>query len=342
MLLRCVASFLFACITLSASAQAADEDPKTAKDWFQHANDRMNLRMPGTTPFHMKVTFHAFPGVELLGAKEKSDFVSGDGVYEETWLAPHQWRREVTLADYHAVEENSAGVRKMQASSDYEPSRVLMLLDALYQPVPRYLVTKDFPRSGWKIDQISNATLSMVRVSRSVGDQRADFSVAYYFSPRGILEIENSAGLTKTWANDFLFSGIVIPGHISIKAGERDLLTADVAVEAAAQVDPATFDLPGGPADPGMTLRPLKGYEVKMPDISDTFRSWVSPGPGNAPVFDFWEVLDRHGRFRELEMILAPNDHDAAIIMTQARSSKHHPPEIDGSPCQVQIFTLVM
>ena len=341
MLLRCIASLLFTCMSVSAAAQAADEEPKNAKDWFQHASDRMNLRMPGTSPFHMKVTFHAFPGVELLGVKEKSDFVSGDGVYEETWLTPHQWRREVTLAGYHAVEEDSGGTRKMQASSDYEPSRVFMLLDALYNPVPRNLVSKDFPRSGWKIDHISNAKLALVRVSRTIGDQRADFSFAYYFSPHGILEIENSSGLTKTWANDSLFSGIVIPGHISIKAGERDLLTADVAVEGAPQLDPATFDLPGGPADPGMTLRPLKWYEVKMPDLSDSF-SWVSQGGGPAPVFDFWEVLDRHGRFRELEMILAPNDHDAAIIMTQARSSKHHPPEIDGSPCQVQIGTMVM
>jgi len=341
MLLRCIASLLFTCMSVSAAAQAADEEPKNAKDWFQHASDRMNLRMPGTAPFHMKVTFHAFPGVELLGAKEKSDFVSGDGVYEETWLAPHQWRREVTLAGYHAVEEDSAGVRKMQASSDYEPSRILMLLDALYEPVPRGLVTKDFPRSGWKIDHIANAKLALVRVSRSVGDQRADFSMAYYFSPNGILEIENSAGLTKTWANDFLFSGIVIPGHISIKAGDRDLLAADVSVEAAPQADLAAFDIPGVAAEPGMTLRPLKGYEVRMPDLSDTF-GWVSQGAGPASVFDFWEVLDRHGKYRELEVILAPNDHDAAILMTQARSTKHHPPEIDGSPCQVQIGTLVM
>jgi hypothetical protein len=119
------------------------------------------------------------------------------------------------------------------------------------------------------------------------------------------------------------------------------LLTADIAVEAAPQSAPATFDLPGGPAEPGMTLRPLKGYEVKMPDMSDSF-SWVSQSIGPAPVFDFWEVLDRHGKYRELEVILAPNDRDAAIIMTQARAKKHHPPEIDGSPCQVQIGTLVM
>jgi hypothetical protein len=340
MLLRCVASLLFACITLSAAAQAADEEPKTAKDWFQHASDRMNLRMPGTSPFHMKVTFHAFPGIELLGLGEKSEFVTGDGVYEETWLAPHQWRRAVTLGGYSAVEEDSAGVRKMQASSDYEPSRILMLLDALYDPVPRYLVTKDFPRSGWKIDHIANAKLSLVRVSRSIGDQRADFSMAYYFSPHGILEIQNSAGLTKTWGNDFLFSGIVVPRHISIKAGDRDLLTADVAVEGAVQIDPATFDLPGSAAEPGMTLRSLSGYGVRMPDLSDGFQ-WVSQG-GPPGVFSFWAVIDRHGKFREVELILAPSDTDAAIIMTHARSTKHHPPEIDGSPCQVWMGTIVM
>jgi hypothetical protein len=48
----------------------------------------MNLRMPGCTPFHMRVTFHALPGIELLGPKERSSILTGDGIYEETWLAP--------------------------------------------------------------------------------------------------------------------------------------------------------------------------------------------------------------------------------------------------------------
>ena len=57
--------------------------------WFQRASDQMNLRGPDGAPFHMKVAFTALPGLELLEGKKKPQIMTGDGVYEETWLAPH-------------------------------------------------------------------------------------------------------------------------------------------------------------------------------------------------------------------------------------------------------------
>jgi len=44
----------------------------------------MDLRAPGASPFHMKVTFHAYPGEELLSPGQKPQIMTGDGVYEET------------------------------------------------------------------------------------------------------------------------------------------------------------------------------------------------------------------------------------------------------------------
>lgn len=68
--------FVFCCLALSGRAQtpaqapAATPEPTTESkkpmEWFLRANDRMSLRMPGSAPFHMKVTFHAFPGEEML------------------------------------------------------------------------------------------------------------------------------------------------------------------------------------------------------------------------------------------------------------------------------------
>jgi hypothetical protein len=60
--------------------------------WFQRAGEQRNLRLPGSTPFHLKVTFRAFPGLELL-PPGKEQILTGDGVYEETWLSPYEWRR---------------------------------------------------------------------------------------------------------------------------------------------------------------------------------------------------------------------------------------------------------
>jgi len=341
--LLCLCFFL-ACLPplagLQTTVQTAAPGLTTATEWFQRAGERLELRMQGSAPFHMKVIFHAFPGMEFLGPKEKSEIVAGDGAYEETWLSPHKWRREVTLSSYHAVEEESEGVRRMQASSDYEPSRVLMLLDALLVPIPRNFFSEEFRHegaSGWKVDQVSNANLSLVRVSKTVGSERGDLTDAFYFLPQGMLVIRNFRGLVTEWTSAVLFSGKVVPRHLSIKAGERELLAANISIEAAGPVALAKLDALVGPAEPGMTLRPFHDFEVRMPDLTFS-HAWANvgnSGPGRA--FSLWEVLDRHGRYREVELILVVNKNDADTIMTFMREERHHPAEIDGSPCELAV-----
>jgi hypothetical protein len=302
---------ILSCMLLTAAAQPATTEPKTSIEWFQRSQEQMDLRTPGSAPFHMKVTFHAFPGMEFLNFKEKPQIITGDGVYDETWLSPHEWRREVRLADYHAFEEDSGGVRKMQASSDYEPSRVLMLLNALLNTVPCNFASKEFRMegaSGWKIGNVSVGGLSLTSISKSSGSEKADYSDTFYFLPRGLLVLRNERGVTTGWENDVAFSGKAVPKHLTIKAGERELLSADVAIAAAGQFDPASFDLPGGPAEPGMTLRPLQGFELRFPEnLADSY-SWTKPGiDSTAFLPSIWGVLDRHGKYKELELIAMPN-----------------------------------
>lgn len=336
-----------ACLCLSVRAQTAAPEPSLSKrtqpvapepnssmEWFQRASDETSLRMPGSAPFHIKVTFHAFAGEEMLGAKQKSDFITGEGAYEETWLGVHLWRREVTLGEYHGVEVEGNGLRKMQASSDYEPSRVLMLMESLQNPISRNLTSREFHGGkGWKIDHVSAGDLALVRLSKSMGSQRADYTDSYYFLPRGLLALINDAGLVTSWADYVAFAGKAVARSLAIKAGDRDLLTANISIESPGQTDPAVFDLPGGAAEPGMTLRPLLYNDVRLPDLSGSY-SWMSRNSGPGPVYSLSGVMDRHGRNRELEVILAPSAKDAEIFINLLRGDHHKPATIDGSPCE--------
>lgn len=294
----------------------------------------MNLRVPGSPPFHMKVAFHAFPGQEFLDVREKPEIITGDGVYEETWVAPHKWRREVTLANYHAVEAESEKGRKMQASSDYEPSRVLMLLNALLTPIPRNFSSREFRHegaSGWAVTHLSKGDLSLVRISHESGESASD---SFYFLPQGTLAIRNERGLETTWEDDTLFAGKIVPRHVTLK-GDRDLLTASITIEDAGEASPSMFDLPVPVADPGMTLHPFQAFEVKFPDL-DFRHGWSGVGRGyGKPRFSLWQVLDRHGRFREVELIVVMDDKDAWIITSLMRKQRNHPAEVDGDPCQI-------
>lgn len=202
-LLETAEFFIFAIsltlVSQEASSTQASVEPKTSIGWFQRANDQMNLRVPGAARFHMKVSFHAFPGKQ---PNEHPDILTGDGIYEETWLEPHKWRREVTFSGFHAVETESETGRKLQASSDYEPSRVLMLLNGILDPIPRNFQSREYRHegaTGWQVDRLSKGNVSLVRISLSSVGERGQSNDVYYFSPKGVLLIRNFVGLATTW-----------------------------------------------------------------------------------------------------------------------------------------------
>lgn len=338
----CVLFVLSACLAQYSYSAPDTPEPKQSMEWFARAADMMNPRMPGAAPFHMTVKFHAFAGDQMLGPKEKSDFIIGDGLYQETWVDPHRWRREISLGSYHAVEVEGNGVRKFQSSSDYEPSRVLMLLSQLTTPIPRGFTTREFPYGrGWKIDHVATGDIKLVRLSKTTGGESANYTTAYYFYPSGALAMRNEEGLIVTIGQYAAFAGKLVPRSIFLRAvrSEDPLLTADISIQPAENTDAALFDMPGGAADPSMTLRPLSGAEVRFPSQSGMMAPIRSNNMGPRMAFSLAGVLDRHGRLRELEVLLAANAADLPAMMQEMRDQKIKPATIDGSPCEIQMFS---
>ncbi len=324
---RRLACLLFAPLTFYAQALPGQK-PKDATEWFQRAADQMNLRAFGSTPFHMKVTFHAFPGI-VLSKKESDQIISGDGTYEETWFEPHKWRREVTFGSYHAIEVESEAGRKMQASSDYEPSRVLMLLEALFYPIPR---TYSSPlRMGqhlhWKIRNGAVGGQSYVMIGSD--------DPAYLFSSSGELLQTIYFGIVTDFMKPSIFHGRLFAQHIQAHGGNKqDLVSADVAVEPARPIDAAAFTLPGRTAEPGMTLRPLDFADYNFPYTQPGFLSEAN-GPLR-PVGKMREIIDRNGVVHELEVLYSPNPKNFEPVLPLMRGDKfHHSPTIDKSPCEI-------
>jgi hypothetical protein len=344
---RIISTFLFG-IAPFLCAQSATLQPSTAVAWLERAAEQMNLRLPGAAPFHMKIAFHAFPGIEMLRAGEKSEIVTGDGTYEESWMSPHQWRREVTLADYHALEVESPQGRKMQANSNYIPSRVLRLLWALFEPVPRQFFSEEFRKKNgvklkegslWdgsqlKLEQVTIGSQPFVRVSESRKDQSYTYADVFFFSPRGKLILADRWGIVNTWEGETLFNGKSVPKHMSIKAGKRDLVSADIAIEPLAQTDSAAFDLAEGLAEPGMTLRPIL-FGFKSPVRLGDMPYW---SPTHYSVVVVWGNVDRSGRYRELEFLDPPRENAKGYPIGEIRKVKWRPAQVEGNPCEVVMF----
>jgi hypothetical protein len=329
--------YLFLLFVFALTAAAQDES-KHSQDWFLRASERMNLRQPGSQPFHLQVKFHANAGEEFLAPGEKSQFITGDGSYDEIWLAPDNWRREVTLADYHAVEVQSNGIRKMQASSDYEPSRVLMLLRHLMAPIPSNLAEKGSNMAqNWQIDHVTAGTTQLVRLSKvMMADSRITLKDSWYFLPTGELTMSNDIGMTTIWSGVTTFAGKTVPLKMTLKAGDRELLTAIIAIDSAGQIDKAAWDLPGSAAEPGMTLHIINTADVHRNDSIENTKSifgyYASLQPSSTLVAT--GVVDRTGAYREVEALLASDPSATSKLFARLRASRTKPATLNKSPCQ--------
>jgi hypothetical protein len=297
----------------------------------------MDIRTPGAAPFHLRATFHAYPGEELLSPGQKPKIMTGDGVYDEVWMEPHRWRREVTFGSYHAVEVFANGVRKFQATDDYEPSRVHTLLEELIDPLSRRLFSEEYrPKHDDRIlSKIAIGGIDLVRISymdTNVGGV-AFKGASYYFQLSGVYFMRSGGGMSLQIAKYAVFEGKLVPGSLELNAGTRKLLTASVLIEKAPAVTDADFDLPVERADAGMALNPRcdRGPQGDLPGISWTTQGGGPPANG---LFFLW-MVDRRGYVREPELIAGAFLDNARELIGMYRKAKFQKPaEIDGSPCE--------
>jgi hypothetical protein len=302
----------------------------------------------------MKVGFHAYPGINYA-TPGKSDIVTGDGTYEEAWVAPDRWRREICLGGYHAVEVRADGRRTFQASSDYEPSRAVMLLDALLAPLPRTLLEPELDerKIHWKTEHLTTGTIPWVRISfRDDGGHGVPAVRAYSFLSSGILvrREEEYSGLLTSWDDNRVFAGKIVPRHLSVRGAglDGDMVTATITVEPLSLADRAVEQIPGEQAEPGKTLRPIEDMDNE--GASPVHFEPPPPNTGNYPQdvkTSVIAVVDREGIPREVEVSAVriygqkPTPEALGVVAATAenmvkasRKNRFHPGLIDGKPCQ--------
>ena len=329
-------------------------------EWFTRAAERLDIRSAGSAAFHLHATFHAYQGLDF-SPPGQSTIITGNGTYEEWWVSPEKWRREVTLGSYHAVEVMDGAQRKFQASADYEPSRVLMLMRALHEPIAASILQPDpkQKRIKWKLDHMPDDLLHRTRISDAA--DRDGWGPGYQFLPDGTLvRLENgSSGLVTTWRNQTEFAGKLVPRHLAI-GGEglgREMLSADLQIEPLGKVEDAQFQLAGTAADASATLRPIDRSETKELKITH-FESPISGTtyfelPPDVRII-VTSVVDRTGTVREAEVsglqdFGQPLNRDqvqsmqgeAQLFVHNIEKNRYHPAEIDGHPCEFAMSTSI-
>jgi len=167
-------SFLFAALLLLPATQTLAQN--SAADTLTALESHSLARADGSPAFHLKADFQASGNVEFKGA----------GTYEEWWLSPSRWRKEVTLGKYHLVLLCVDGKITRDSTEDYIPMRIYQLLTNVLPALPTQQEMAD--DGGWSSSMVKVKNVDLIRLAGH-GDPPKDGKLvppeyAYYVDPQ--------------------------------------------------------------------------------------------------------------------------------------------------------------
>jgi hypothetical protein len=160
---------VFSRITLAfkTTRPAGAETFDSARNYFERGRQR-DFPAAGTGfPYLLKAEFQARSSAGGIYT----------GHYEDIWLAPDKWRREVTFGSSRVVRSRSGD--KLYESDEGPDSKLLLLIFQFLEPIP---AIDTFVESDWRIK------------SDTVGDARTVRVLSGYESPEGKLDPEHARG----------------------------------------------------------------------------------------------------------------------------------------------------
>jgi len=164
-----------------------------------NAASASNIRDKGSQPFKLVAEFDAAGNIEF----------TGHGQYEENWIDAEHWQRKVDFGSYHAIETQDGAQHKLSATSDYEPKRILKLVQELQFQPQLYINEKD----QWKVSESSHDLLLYELSFYNFPNIPSIESLMFEKSTNRLVEQDTSAFSTK-YLNYAEFSGHFVPFEI--------------------------------------------------------------------------------------------------------------------------------
>ena len=158
-----------------------------------NAASASNIRDKGSQPFKLVAEFDAAGNIEF----------TGHGQYEENWIDAEHWQRKVDFGSYHAIETQDGAQHKLSATSDYEPKRILRLVQELqFQP---HIVINE--KDQWKVSESPHLLLYKLDHVSSIDGLMFEKSTSH------LIEQHTTSFNTK-YLNYAEFSGHFVPFEI--------------------------------------------------------------------------------------------------------------------------------
>jgi|HubBroStandDraft_2_1064218.scaffolds.fasta_scaffold60733_1 hypothetical protein len=208
---------------------------QAASYYFKRGRDSTYPRTDDSAPFHLRGRFE--------GAGIFSGF---NGTYEETWIAPNRWKRQVTIAEATYVESRIDDDYYKQAVAPGVARVVDRVISLFTGEFPGYAYYS--PDTDWHMANVEFENLPLLRVAmgRMGDDGKMDWSRGYYFDEMGKVRARTNGPETISYGQFAEFAGKQVPRRIDSKFNGLTALTAYIeSIEPAKPRPDDFFALPG-------------------------------------------------------------------------------------------------
>jgi outer membrane biosynthesis protein TonB len=296
------------------SAASAGPDVKPIFDKMRAAGD---LRLEGAPGFHMKASFRSEDG-------------AAKGIYEETWIAPNKWRRDVKLNDTSVVEARTEDAFYRTFPGSYAPRLADDVIDSLSFSLPGDN-GGDFHDLDWGAVNAKLGNVPLLRLSNGYINPQGKpdaLTVLYFVDEKtGLIRGRNHYS-TLTVFNDFQsFGEKTVARKLTTLGGDVNRMETNIdTLEPAANVSESIFRISGakpiftsGEEDRRFT-QPRAIYTVK-PSI---------PGWHGKVTCEL--NVDEHGHVRGVDVEGTTDDSVIEPIRAALMKWEYDPATINGRP----------
>jgi TonB family protein len=276
---------------LACPAARSQQSPAIGSgSWFQPEIDRLNIRTPGSAPFHLRATVR----VPLPGDS------TAKGRFEEFWQDRSHWKQLLEVADYQRLRVGDEVRYWQKESTDHEPLLIYQLDSAL-----RYLSElSDLAKATTGKPRIRNLRGARMNCARGRERNQVDREACFDAAGGTLLWIADpespfggAEGMTRNEYSNYLdWNGKRIPGKILVIEGGSEKIEFQVqSVEPWQAGESSAFNVPQGAEEYGNCagMKAPEGRRTPMPHYPH------GPG-GEAPegYVDLYVVVEPDGTLK--------------------------------------------
>lgn len=188
----------------SERAATANALITSAGSRFSLAATKFDLRVPEAAAFRMHAVVTPAGGAE-------------GGTYDELWLAPNRWRREVVLGSAHVVESREGDLFYRKVSgAEYAPRVADDVLDALGLKLPKPGGT--FVEADWQQGSVIYDKTSTLRIAKGFGSTPpGNDAQAYWLDTDSRVRAAYENEMTVEFSDYEDFEGKPVARHVDVK-----------------------------------------------------------------------------------------------------------------------------